>query len=60
MSKKRKAAVNFILITIVIDIIGFGIIIPVLPELLAQMQNISINNPMMWKLFIEFNVSLTN
>lgn len=43
MANKRKAAVNFILITIVIDIIGFGIIIPVLPELLAQMQNISIN-----------------
>jgi len=43
MSDNRKAAVNFILITIVIDIIGFGIIIPVLPQLLAQMQNISIN-----------------
>jgi DHA1 family tetracycline resistance protein-like MFS transporter len=41
--KQRKAAVNFILITIVIDIIGFGIIIPVLPELLAEMQGISIN-----------------
>ena len=39
----RKAAVNFIFVTILIDIIGFGIIIPVLPNLLAEMMEINVN-----------------
>ena len=39
----RKAAVNFIFVTVLIDIIGFGIIIPVLPQLLSEMNQISIN-----------------
>ncbi|MDF1698630.1 MAG: TCR/Tet family MFS transporter [Saprospiraceae bacterium] len=43
MAKVRKAAVNFIFITILIDVIGFGIIIPVLPDLLSEMMNIGIN-----------------
>ncbi len=44
MSKKEKTpAVNFIFVTVLIDIIGFGIIIPVLPKLLAEMNDISIN-----------------
>jgi MFS transporter, DHA1 family, tetracycline resistance protein len=41
--KNKKAAVNFIFITILLDVIGFGIIIPVLPKLLAVMENIDIN-----------------
>jgi DHA1 family tetracycline resistance protein-like MFS transporter len=32
----RRAAVAFILVTIVIDVISFGIIIPVLPKLIVQ------------------------
>ncbi len=44
MTKVRKAAVNFIFITVLIDIIGFGIIIPVLPELLSEMMGIGIND----------------
>lgn len=43
MKSNRKAAVNFIFITILLDVIGFGIIIPVLPELLSQMKNIDFN-----------------
>ena len=43
MTKVREAAVNFIFITVLIDIIGFGIIIPVLPELLSEMNDININ-----------------
>jgi len=41
--KQSKAAMYFIFITLLIDVIGFGIIIPVLPKLLANMNNISIN-----------------
>ena len=43
MATPRKPAVNFILLTVLIDVIGFGIIIPVLPRLLADMENVSIN-----------------
>jgi DHA1 family tetracycline resistance protein-like MFS transporter len=38
-----KPAVKFILITVLIDVIGFGIIIPVLPNLLEEMMGISVN-----------------
>ena len=44
MAKVRKAAVNFIFITVLIDIIGFGIIIPVLPDLLSEMMGIGVND----------------
>lgn len=43
MQKPQKAAVYFILITVLIDVIGFGIIIPVLPKLLEDMLNIDVN-----------------
>ena len=36
--QKRRAAVIFICITIVIDVLGFGIIIPVLPKLVQQLM----------------------
>lgn len=35
-ARRRQAAVVFIAITIVIDVLGFGIIIPVLPRLVEQ------------------------
>ncbi len=40
---KKQNAILFIFITLVIDILGFGIIIPVLPKLLAEMKGLSIN-----------------
>lgn len=36
-STKRRAAMAFILVTLVIDILGVGIIIPVLPELFKEL-----------------------
>jgi DHA1 family tetracycline resistance protein-like MFS transporter len=41
MANPKKAAVGFIFITILIDIIGFGIIIPVLPQLLQQLMHVT-------------------
>jgi DHA1 family tetracycline resistance protein-like MFS transporter len=38
-----QAAIGFIFITLLIDVIGLGIIIPVLPRLLADMKGIGIN-----------------
>ncbi len=43
MQSNRKAAINFIFITLLLDVTGFGIIIPVLPQLLSEMNGIDIN-----------------
>ncbi|GAA3932322.1 TCR/Tet family MFS transporter [Hymenobacter algoricola] len=37
MSDKRQAALGFIFVTLLLDVIGFGIIIPVLPKLIGQL-----------------------
>lgn len=39
MAKNGKAALSFIFITLLIDVTGLGIIIPVLPTLIAQLIN---------------------
>ncbi len=36
LSRPRKAAIAFILLTLLLDILGIGIVIPVLPELVKQ------------------------
>jgi len=41
MANTRKAAVGFIFITILIDVIGFGIIIPVFPQLLQHLLHVA-------------------
>ena len=43
MASQKNKAVYFVLVTVLIDVIGFGIIIPVLPKLLAEMNQIGIN-----------------
>jgi MFS transporter, DHA1 family, tetracycline resistance protein len=42
MSKKDPALV-FIFFTILIDVIGFGIVIPIFPDLISQLKHIPIN-----------------
>jgi len=37
MARNKKAAIGFIFITLLIDVIGLGIIIPVVPKLLQQL-----------------------
>ena len=37
MSSSRPAALSFIFITVLIDVIGFGIIIPVIPDLIREL-----------------------
>jgi len=39
MTEQRSAALRFIFITILIDVIGFGIIIPVLPDLIKELTH---------------------
>lgn len=43
MATDRKAAIGFIFITLLIDVMGWGLIIPVMPDLIAQLKGISIN-----------------
>lgn len=44
----RRAAVIFIFITVLIDILAFGIIIPVLPHLIEQMTGNTVSNAAWW------------
>src|SRR5688572_32834550 len=37
MAGRRNAALSFIFVTLLLDVIGFGIIIPVLPTLISQL-----------------------
>lgn len=38
----RKAAIGFIFVTLLIDVIGWGIIIPVMPNLIRTMENVDL------------------
>jgi DHA1 family tetracycline resistance protein-like MFS transporter len=43
MAVNRKAAVGFIFITLLIDVMGWGLIIPVMPRLISELKGISVN-----------------
>ena len=43
MALNRNAAIGFIFVTILIDVIGFGIIIPVMPDLISQLKHVETN-----------------
>ncbi len=43
MREKRSAAIGFIFITVLVDVIGWGLIIPVMPRLIAEMKHIPVN-----------------
>jgi len=43
MSSSKTAAIGFIFITLLIDVIGFGIIIPVMPTLIGQLTHVGVS-----------------
>jgi len=43
MKERRSAAMGFIFITVLVDVIGWGLIIPVMPDLIAGMKHIPVN-----------------
>ncbi|WP_448098944.1 TCR/Tet family MFS transporter [Luteibacter yeojuensis] len=47
-TRVRRAAVVFIFVTVLIDILAFGIIIPVLPHLIEQMTGNTVSNAAWW------------
>jgi DHA1 family tetracycline resistance protein-like MFS transporter len=48
MAEKGKAAMGFIFITVLIDVIGLGIIIPVMPKLIANLIHGDISTSSSW------------
>lgn len=55
MAPKRSAALGFIFITILIDVIGFGIIIPVTPTLIQQLLHIDITHASQYGSILTFS-----
>ncbi len=43
MNTSRKAAIGFIFVTLLIDVMGWGLIIPVMADLIAQLKKIPVN-----------------
>ncbi len=43
MASNRQAAIGFIFITLLIDVMGWGLIIPVMPKLISELKHIPIN-----------------
>ena len=54
MTVNRNAAVGFIFITLLIDVIGFGIIIPVMPKLIAELKHVDISTASRYGSFLMF------
>jgi len=43
MQPTKKAAISFIFITLLIDVMGWGLIIPVMADLISQLKGIPVN-----------------
>ncbi len=43
MRDKRQAAVGFIFITLLIDVMGWGLIIPVMPKLIGELKGVTLS-----------------
>jgi len=55
---KSKNAMLFVLITVVINSIGFGIMIPVLPDLLKELTDLPNNQAVIWGMWLTFIFAL--
>jgi MFS transporter, DHA1 family, tetracycline resistance protein len=54
-AKPDRSAITFVLITLVINAMGFGIIIPVLPDLIAEVSGTSISGAALWGGYLSFS-----
>ncbi|WP_462254762.1 TCR/Tet family MFS transporter [Ferruginibacter sp.] len=59
MASKRNAAIGFIFITLLIDVIGFGIIIPVMPKLIADLKQVDISTAAKYGSYLTVAYALT-
>lgn len=56
---EKKAAVGFIFITLLIDITGWGIILPVVPKLIAELTHSTINEAAQYGGWLGFAYAMT-
>ena len=54
MAGNKNAAIGFIFITLLIDVIGFGVIIPVMPSLISHLKHIPVNESSQYGSFLTF------
>jgi MFS transporter, DHA1 family, tetracycline resistance protein len=54
----KSAAIKFIFITILIDVIGFGIIIPVIPKLISNLKGIPVNEASKYGGYLLFSFAI--
>src|SRR6185295_10699506 len=59
MNTSRQAAIKFIFITLLIDVMGWGLIIPVMPDLISQLKGIAINEASSYGAWLLFAYSGT-
>lgn len=52
MPTSRKAAIGFIFVTLLIDVMGWGLIIPVMADLIAQLKGIPVNQASTYGAFL--------
>ncbi|HMJ46606.1 MAG TPA: TCR/Tet family MFS transporter [Ferruginibacter sp.] len=58
MIKAKKAAIGFIFITLMIDVTGLGLIIPVMPKLITQLTNGNISVASMYGGWLTFTYAI--
>ncbi len=59
MANKRNAALGFIFVTLLIDVIGFGIIIPVLPKLIEDLTGEGLSKASQYGGWLTFAYAVT-
>ncbi len=59
IKKQRNAAIGFIFITLLIDVIGFGIIIPVMPRLISHLKDVDVSTAAKYGSYLTVAYALT-
>lgn len=59
MANSKKAGVGFIFVTLLIDVMGWGLIIPVMPRLISELKHISVNEASSYGALLIFAYSAT-
>ena len=59
MGNNRNAAIGFIFVTLLIDVIGFGIIIPVMPGLISNLKHVDVSTAAKYGSYLTVAYALT-
>ena len=58
MSKKPQAALGFIFVTLLLDVIGFGLIIPVIPDLIMELTGGEVTDASLYGGMLTFSYAI--